>query len=241
MSTTEENKELIETLKGPKFYRITINGYGGESAYMGISKEAFEYWHAHTEEHGDSDLVDYMLNAQEEEEFNFQEMQEVPTGCGFLTDEDGQTWPWYESHTEFEHSYGAELGSSWISVEEVVDDDYNSDIVVEIINEEVSVLRDNVGDSVDWESDIVEMNCCDDDPDADYIAQLYSSEKGCFFDGRIETIGIFDPKKLKIHTTEYLNNDDTITEVYYDGVVIDNDGGSTNGKGYYASVWEKQK
>jgi len=66
---------------------------------------------------------------------------------------------------------------------------------------------------------------------------MYSSEKGCFFDGIVETVGEFDPKKLMIYTTEFLNGEDTITSIEYDGVEIDNSGGDTTGKGYYAAVW----
>jgi len=83
------------------------------------------------------------------------------------------------------------------------------------------------------------MGCEDEAPEGtEYIAQLYSSEKGQFFDGVIETVGEFDAKKLKVYTTEYMNGEDTITLVEYDGVEIDNAGGDTNGKGYSASVWK---
>ena len=40
MATSEEKQELVDTLSGPRYYRVLINGYGGESAYMSISKEA---------------------------------------------------------------------------------------------------------------------------------------------------------------------------------------------------------
>ena len=33
--------------------------------------------------------------------------------------------------------------------------------------------------------------------DADYVLQFWSAEKGGFFDGTIETVGAFDPKKIK--------------------------------------------
>ena len=45
-------------------------------------------------------------------------------------------------------------------------------------------------------------------------------------------------KKLKIYTIEYLNGEDTITSIEYDGVEVDNAGGDTNGKGYSAHVWK---
>ena len=67
---------------------------------------------------------------------------------------------------------------------------------------------------------------------------MYSSEKGTFFEGVIETVGEFDPKKLEFHLSEYDNGEETITSIVYDGVEIDNEGGDTNGKGYYASVWQ---
>jgi len=86
---------------------------------------------------------------------------------------------------------------------------------------------------------LVQMGVCDETPEGtEYIAQLYSSEKGTFFEGCITTYGDFDVKKLTIVTTEFLNGEDTITEVEYDGQIVDNGGGDTNGKGYYASVWK---
>ena len=236
MATSEEKQETIDALKGPRHYRIQLNGYGGESAYMSISKEAYDFWKEHTEQYGDSDLTEYMLNAQDGE-FQFEEIQAVPSEAEFLTDEDGDVWPWYESHTEFEHTHGATYDSAWITVEEVEDEDYNSNVVAEIVErKEISEYVSDIEEENNYTVELTEMGCCEE-PDAPYIAQMYSSEKGCFFDGRIETIGEFDPKKLKIYTTEYLNGEDTIDSVYYDGVEVDNDGGDTNGKGYFAAVW----
>jgi hypothetical protein len=238
LATTEEKVELVETLKGPRYYRIQINGYGGESAYMSISKEAHDFWNAHNEEHGDHDMVQYMI-ADDLEECEFDDLDTVPVEAQFLNDPEDDMYkrPWYESHTEFEHTYGAEYGSAYISVEEVESEEYSASNINEVMyNESISDLNDVVGEETEWAHELVEMGCCEE-PEAPYIAQLYSSEKGCFFDGVIETIGDFDSKKLKVFTTEFLNGEDTITEVHYDGVEVDNNGGDTNGKGYYASVW----
>jgi hypothetical protein len=239
MATSEEMQETIETLKGPRYYRIQISGYGGESAYMSISKEAHDFWKEHTEEHGDNDLVAYMA-CDDGEEPEYDDLEEVPAEAQFLHDADDDNYkrPWYESHTEFEHSYGAEYGSAYLSVDEVDSEEYSAKNIKEVMyNESITELNDQLGEESDWAHEMVEMGCCEE-PDCEYIAQLYSSEKGCFFDGIIETVGEFDPKKLKIRTTEYLNGEDTITEVEYDGVEVDNSGGDTNGKGYSASVWQ---
>jgi len=237
MATSEEKQETIDALKGPRYYRIQLNGYGGESAYMSISKEAHDFWKAQCEEHGDTDLVEYMVNATDEE-CGFNEITEVPRGADFLYDE-GEVFhrPWYESHTEFEHTYGVEFSSAYITVDEVASGDYDADIIREVVDrEDLSDYLSKVDEENDYDIQLTEMTCCEE-PDAQFIAQMYSSEKGCFFEGTIETTGEFDPTKLKIFTTEYLNGEDTVTSIEYDGVEIDNDGGDTNGKGYYAAVW----
>jgi hypothetical protein len=239
MATTEEKQELVDHLSGPRYYRVLIQGYGGESAYMGITKEAHDFWAPICEEHGDHDLVAYMAS-DDDDEVDYEYIEGVPEEAQFLHDKDDDNYkrPWYESHTEFEHSYGAEYGSANVSVEEVSSGDYSADHVADVIEyQDVSELNDQLGEETEWAHEAVEMGCCEE-PDCEYIAQLYSSEKGCFFEGIIETVGDFDPKKLKIRTTEYLNGEDTITEVEYDGVEVDNSGGDTNGKGYYASVWK---
>jgi hypothetical protein len=239
MATSEEKQELVDQLSGPRYYRILIQGYGGESAYMSISKEAHDFWSAHTEEHGGNDLVEYMI-ADDVEDCDFNELQEVPSEAQFLNDPDDDNYkrPWYESHTEFEHTYGGTYDSCRIDVDEVDSDEYNANAIREIFSMmDVTELVDEIGEETDWEVELQEYSCCDE-PEAEYIAQMYSSEKGCFFEGVIETVGEFDPKKLKFYVTEFLNGEDTITSIEYDGVEIDNSGGDTNGKGYYASVWK---
>lgn len=238
--SSEENKELVETLKGPRYYRVTVSGYGGEASYMAISKEAHDFWKAHTEEHGDGDICHYMTGA-EECDLEFDEISELPESAQFMKDEDGDNRPWYEPPNQIDHTYGGTYDSCYISVDEVDSDDYSANVIREVIDrEDLSELVDRVyEDSGEEYIEINEYSCCDEPgEDVKYIAQMYSSEKGCFFDGVIETVGSFDPKKLKLHVVEYLNGEDTLTSIEYDGVEVDNNGGDTNGKGYYGAVWE---
>jgi len=238
MATEQEKQELVDNLKDPRYYRIQISGYGGEASYMGITKEAYDFWKDHTEQYGDGDLVNYMTGA-EEGEFHFDEIEGVPAEAEFMTDEDGDPRPWYEPPNELDHSFGGTYDSCWITVDEVSDDEYNSDHICEVIDrEDVPDLVGRILEETNDEVEIIEMGCCDEHEDVDYIAQMYSSEKGCFFDGIVQTHGEFDPRKLGIRTVEYMNGEDTITEIYYDDEEVDNMGGDTNGKGYYAAVFE---
>ena len=244
MATTEEKTELVETLKGPRFYNVQLNGYGGESAYMSISKEAHDFWQPICEEHGDSDLVQYM-NSDDDEAPEYEEIESVPESAQFLHDKEDDNYkrPWYESHTEFEHSYGVEWNSAYIVVDEVDSMEYSASHVADVIEgENLQDMLNELDEASGYELEPVDMGEAYDVPDGtEYIAQLYSSEKGNFFDGVIETTGDFDPKKLKVYTLEYLNGEDTVTSIEYDGVEIDNGGGDTNGKGYSAHVWKNQQ
>ena len=241
MATTEEKTELVETIKGPRFYRVQLNGYGGEAAYMSVSKEAHDFWKSVCEEHGDYDLSAYMTS-DDDDEPDFENVENVPAEAQFLHDADDNNYkrPWYESHTEFEHSYGVEWGSAYIVVEEVDSNEYIPNTVADVIDgENLSDMLNELDEASGYELEPVTMGCADEAPEGtEFIAQLYSSEKGQFFDGVIETIGEFDIKKLKVYTTEYLNGEDTITGIEYEGIDIENGGGATNGKGYSAAIWK---
>ena len=236
-----EEQIFIDKLAGnERYYRIIVNGYGGESAYLSISKEAHDFWKDHQDQYGDSDLVEYMVNA-EESDFDFDELEAVPTEAEFLTDSDGDPRPWFEAEGEFEHTHGVAYDSAWVCVDEMSNDDCNSDHVNTVIDrEEIGTLVERIyEESGDEGLEIQNYSCCDEpDEDVKYIAQMYSIEKGCFFDGVVTTYGEFDPSKLRFDVVEYLNGEDTLTCVYYDGEEVENMGGDTNGKGYSASVWE---
>ena len=239
MATSEEKVELVETLKGPRFYRIRLYGYGGEAAYINISKAAHDFWHAHTEAHGDSDFVNYMIN-DDPEDYEFEELEVVPEEADFLkaTGEEYK-YQWYEAEGEFLHQMGVEYGSARIEVEEVSSNDYMAETVTTILDgEDVSALNDRVGEESDWDIEITDFGEPDEvSEQGDYVCQFYSSEKGTFFEGRFETIGEFDPRKLKFVINEYPNGEDIIDGVLYNDVDIENDGSESNGKGYSAHVW----
>ena len=241
MATTEEKTELVETLKGPRFYRITLNGYGGESAYMSVSKEAHDFWKSVCDDHGDYDLSAYMTS-DDDDEPEFENVENVPPEAQFLhdTDEDNYKRPWYESHTEFEHTYGVEWNSAYIIVDEVASQEYNADHVADVIDgENLSEMLNILEEESGWELELTSMDCADEVPEGtEYIAQMYSSEKGTFFEGILETTGDFDPKKLKVYCMEFLNGEDTVVNIEYDGNEIENDGGDTNGKGFSAAIWK---
>lgn len=241
MATTEEKQEVVDTLKGPRFYRVTIWGYGGESAYINISKSAYDFWNNITEEFGDTDLVHYMSEAQdaEGEHYEFEDIDNVPSDADFMTDDGEQYYPWYEAPGEYCHQYGVEYGSARITVEEVDSGNYNAKVINPVIDgDDVTELNEQIRVESNYEIEPADHGECDTfEQEGDYVVQFYSSEKGTFFDAIIETVGEFDLRKLEFVINEYPNGEDIIDGLRYNGVDLDNNGGDTSGKGYSAHVW----
>lgn len=238
--TTKENQELIETIKGPRYYHIQLWGYGGEAEYMELTEAQYDFWSKHIEEHGDYDAVQYCTNA-EDGEFSFDALEDLPEEMQFLkVPGEDYSSSWYESPTGFTHQWGVDYNNANISVNEVSGTDYNSAHIADVVDSEsLSEYIGNIEEENNYELELTEMGVDEgEDKQPKYIAQMWSAEKGTFFEGYIETVGDFDPKKLKIYTSEYLNGDDTVQSIEYDGAEVENHGGDTNGKGYSFHVWK---
>ena len=240
MATSAEKTELVETLKGPKYYRITLWGYGGESAYLKLTKEQYEFWKAKDEEEYDTTL-NYILACEDEGKPDW-----VPDEMDFMkgTDSDGDAYysPWYEAPTEFTHQWGADLGSARITVTEVEDTEYNSKPLEDVVDgKDLQEYLNAIVEENNYELELIEMGVAEGtDEQPDYVLQFYSSEKGTFFEGIFESIGPFDIKRLKVFCEEFPNGEDIVTNITYDGNDIENMGGDTNGKGYSVHLWTNE-
>jgi hypothetical protein len=232
MATSEENKELIETIKRPvRHYRIMLWGYGGENSYIRLTKEQYEYWNQRKEDDDERDiLVDYMLDEDREE------VTDVPPAMEFMSDPEdleGPRYPWHESPNEIVHQFGVDYSSARITITEIDSDDYGANPIEDIVDG--VDLNDFVSEhDIEWFSDEVE------ETQSDYMLQFNSSEKGTFFEGILTTVGKIDLSKLEVYTTDHFNDDDTVDDIRYDSESIENMGGDTNGKGYSVYMWSNK-
>ena len=251
------NEELIEAIKRPdRYYHITIGGYGGETVYARISEQAYEYWN----EQGDSELESYMSSP---EDYVTDTNPDLPEDANFLYNAEEDFYSeWYEAPDELAHNYGVDLDSSRITIEERDSEEWDSKHLADIVDtvDTPVYIKDNDIEKVEGELDLDALlypnghyeedddEHCEGDPkplDDGTIPECYvfygmSAEKGSFFDGvvHVNDGSKFDPKKLKITVEAQPNGDTVITEVEYNGETIDNNGGDTTGKGYYAAVWD---
>ena len=259
MATDKQKEELVEALKGPHFYRIMLSGYGAECSYMHISEEAFNFWSKHTEENGDSDAVNYIMGAEDRTpaEVNEDEDLEVtiPREAMFMHDDVGTEYEndagynWFEPKDEFDHTWGVTYDGAYITIDKVDSAEYDAKHIEDVVDREefgeyineVSERNSDPDNNVWCEPTEVDHDYGNKYPEkGKYICQVVSSEKGTFFETVIETPTLFDETKLKWMIAEAPNGEDLIYGAEYDGEEVYNDGGDTNGKGYYIYFYKQE-
>jgi len=252
MATTQEKEELIEAFKGPFHYNLRLHGYGGETSYMRISKAAYDFWRPIYDEHGDSDLMQYVLNAEDQDPDSIKDDADyvdidpasIPREAMFMHDEDGAGASWYEPLDEFDHTYGVAQDAAYLTVDQVDSDEYHATHVKDVVDSvDLNEWMSSVGEDSDWEVEAYQEDHGFGDvypAKGEYICQFYSSEKGTFFDASFTTALPFDKNKLKFACAEAPNGEDLVYSVYYDGEELDNNGGDTNGKGYDICIYKQE-
>jgi len=246
--TTKQKEDLIEAFKGPHFYTIRLWGYGAETSYINISKEAHDFWKAHTDEHGDSDAVTYVIGAEDNPSDQVNEDQDlevtIPREAMFMHNEEGEGSSFYEPWDQFDATWGVAADAAYLTIEKVDSADYGATILEEVIeHDELNDFLNKVGEDSDWEVEpyVQDHMYGDRYPDkGQHICQFMSSEKGTFYEAVIEIALPFDQNLLKFSIAEAPNGEDLVYAVEYDGVELDNGGGDTTGKGYYAYFYEQE-
>jgi hypothetical protein len=214
-----------------KYFRIQLYGYGGESSYISVTKDAYDFWEDLADD-VDSTLRNWMLD--DESDFK------VPDKANFLTEygKDKDMAPWYGAMDEFEHSFGVELNSARVIINETGDTENDAEVLHELVDDEDLKEYLLSFEEDDDPADLIQYG--EADTGEQYTVQFMSTEKGMFFDGFIESAEEYDAKKLKVTVFEYPNGEEIVTDIVYDGEEIENSGGDTVGKGYSAYIWKNE-
>lgn len=202
MATAEEQQKLLEVLKfTPRTYTVRLWGYGGEYVMGTVDRKIYDYFREHR-----LSVPDCAWGSSEGIDYESlpEDMMPFPPGSWHDCDNIG-------------HVYGVDRNAGTLQIE-----DENGEVVYE------RRLEDLDGCDV--------MLCTQDEVWIDsqepgtvvYFGS--TSDKGEFFEGKIELRAPFDPEKLCMNMCEFDGND-IVTGVSYDDEEIDNYGGSTNGKG----------
>jgi len=162
----------------------------------------------------------------------------------FMHNEEGEGSTYYEPWDQFDSTYGVAQDAAYLTVEKVSSTEYNAETLEDVIeHEDLNEFIQRVGEESDWEHEAyVEGHEYGGNfpPKGSYICQFQSSEKGTFFETVVETPLPFDQNLLKFATEEAPNGEDLVYAVEYDGVELDNEGGDTNGKGYWVHFYQQE-
>ena len=234
MTDNVTNEELIEAIKRPdRYYRITCGGYGGESVYAKISKEAYEYW----SEQESSELEDYAMSGAED--YCEEHPDTVPDNANFLFEpKDDYYRDWYDAPNEIEHSNGVNMGGAWIEITEQESDDWSGVNLGTVADTTIEKLIEE--NALEYNEDEFDLDEHADEDGHNYVFYGMSVEKGSFFDGVVHLTNgeKFDIKKLSFSATEMPNGDTILDSISYAGEEMVTDDYNTNGKGYNADVWD---
>lgn len=189
-------------------YKISLWGYGGESSYIKFTRDCYTHWQNQKKYDGIRDsLLDYIT----------EQHQTAPPIAAFLKGEKGKKQDWRDIES-IAHHRGMIAGQGNITVKQV-------DAKVPIFD---SVF---VSDS----------NCIDntylEQEESIYMCQIYSHEKGTWFEHILETDS-FERAQLSIKTVTYFNGDDIVEGVYYKGIKLDNQNQDISFLGTSANIWK---
>jgi hypothetical protein len=202
-TVNSEHEKLIEILKfTPRTYKICMWGYGGETVMGTVDRKIYDYF-----KHRRLDFSDFAWDSDYADENNIPE----------------DMWPfqpgsWYDCDG-MGHAHGVSRSAGTLQIL-----DENGDTVFERSFDDIDGGTD---DAPDW--------CCNDEvyigsqPDGTVVFIGRSNEKGTFFEGEIELKEPFDVSKLLLGYDE-IDGEEIINYVEYDGEIIDNWGGNTDGK-----------
>lgn len=184
-------------------YTVNVQGYGAEMVFARITKEQYEYWKPLNDEESDAINQHLFWDPYEEDEGNE------------ITDDTDPRWlgMWYDMEGTIEQCHGAEAGSAWLRIY-----DENNEMV-----HEMDIGADKVEPAEDTSAKTEGEG---------YYCKAQSSEKGTFISAQLEVDGEIDLSKFKFYGCR-IDGDLLVTNLEYDGEDLEDDGGDTNGKGYY--------
>lgn len=208
------------------YYRIAINGYGGEAVFGKATKQQHAFWNDEEQlvgagfEEGESALTTYMSDVEEWD-------KTVPKMARFQSE-------WHEMD-DYLHTNGSALDSAYIQIDRASSPEWDAMLGETVYNDSLLNFKNTYNECIDQ----TEFNLDDVTSEKDhYVFYGMSCEKGTFFAGVVGVEGELDLSKLTFVATELPNNDNLINNVLYDGEEIENWGGDTRGKAMYMEIWD---
>lgn len=203
------------------FFKIEIMGRGASTYTSKITKEQFDFWSEIQRRDNDGDeeateILELLHSGEQETD------DRVPEEAKFG----------WENYREFgdmiQMEWAAFQEQSEIHITEVESDNYGAKHIKDIM-----VIK---GSDIFEDEDLCNVLFTEQDETypnqiPGYIFYVEESERGIFFEGRVED-STFDKSKLEFYVDD-IDGNDYITGVKYSGNDVSSDGGDTTGKGQW--------
>ena len=190
---------------------LEISGRGGELVVCPLTNKAYEYWSSRSEE----DLEQYVIDGN---------CASHPTVADFAIDAAGDHRPWSELD-ELGHFFGGHPRHCNLVVT-VSSDEGTKKILNGDLRQGISRSKSKLRTTA-----FAKKKSTDRRP----AIQIFSYEKGCFFEGSFEFETKKDLKDLEFHVTGF-HSESIITNIFFQGHEVENIGGDTTGKGFFATL-----
>lgn len=201
-----------------RYYKITLSGYGGYSAYIGLNKESYDYWYKSQKNNSRTDpLLDYVSDSTS---------MNVPPIADFLRGND-----WQDCNTILKKQDGIDYRCSNISIQELPY--HNAKDYVTIVDD--LALQDYAQDY----DNMINRNYLED-TESHYMLQIYNSQKGVFFESTFSSLAKFNPNKLVINLREYFNGDYVVETVHYDNDLLKCENKNLTDRGISVNIWKSR-
>lgn len=205
-----EHEKLLEVLKfTPRTYKLRVWGYGGEYVMGKVPRKIYDYFKSRR-----LDFAEFCYNDEYAEEQNIpEEMWPFQPGC------------WHECDGII-HTNGAAIDAGTLEILDENDTEIYSNELCNITDDDIEI---DGGDEA-----YIHVNVDSN------TAVFYgiSSEKGLFFETKIELTAPFDKEKLTILFDD-IDGTEVMRGAMYDGEDLDCYDMSTNGKGYDMYLYAK--
>ncbi len=202
-----------------KKYSFELVGHGVESVFVKLTEDSYCFW-AQKQNEDDFSIAEYLCDPED--------FEDIPEEFNFLVKDDEVAY-WDDHQDIFLTICSPDLDSCSILVKEIKGEDSSEEIIYEKLQ-----------DFIEKHEYIIDYK----DPDVkhedvpQYVMECNSYEKGTVFGSEFEAES-FDPKLLKIMTTEIPNGEVYFCGASYNGEDLYNDNYYTRGKGMEVKVWEK--
>lgn len=201
-----------------RFYKLTLSGYGGYSAYIELTKDSYDYWHRSQKNTRTDPLLDYIHDPTAN--------PNIPPIADFLDSNDWQDCPKIIAVQDGIDYRCCNLNLYELPYQESKD-------YVNVIDE--MPLQDYAQDY----DNMISRNYVDG-TESHYMLQIYNARKGIFFETTFTTVQKFNPNNLKLNLREFFNGDYLVETVHYDNDLLKCENKDLTDRGISVNIWKSR-